>query len=112
MDEINLSIIFKNEQMKFYLITIITIMVLAASTATAQNVNIGVKGGLNSFNIETDNSSGFDSKIGLNLGLLGHIHINDQYAFQPELVFSMQGAESGNTDIKLYKCTTFGSVYV
>lgn len=87
--------------MKFYLISIITIMFLAAGTATAQNVNIGVKGGLNSFNIETDDNSGFDSKIGLNFGLLGHIHLNDQYAFQPEFVYSMQGAESGNTDIKL-----------
>lgn len=87
--------------MKFYLISIISIMVLAAGTATAQHTNIGVKGGLNSFNIETDNSSGFDSRIGLHVGLLGHIHLDNQYAFQPELVYSMQGAKSGNTDIKL-----------
>jgi len=92
---------FNNEQMKFYLITIITILILAAGTATAQHVNFGVKGGLNSFTINTDNSSGFDSKIGLHAGLLGHIHLNDQYALQPELVYSMQGATSGNTDIKL-----------
>lgn len=87
--------------MKLYLISIITIMVLAAGTATAQHTNIGVKGGLNSFNIQTDNSSGFDSKIGLHAGLLGHIHLNHQYAFQPELVYSMQGATAGNTDFKL-----------
>lgn len=87
--------------MKFYLISIITIMVLAVGTATAQHTNIGVKGGLNSFNIQSDNSSGSDSKIGLHAGLLGHIHLNDQYAFQPELVYSMQGAKSSNTDIKL-----------
>lgn len=46
------------------LLPLLVIMVLAVGTATAQNVNIGVKGGLNSFNIETDNNSGFDSKIG------------------------------------------------
>ncbi len=87
--------------MKIYLISIITIMVLAAGTVTAQHTNFGIKGGLNSFNIETDNNSDLDSKIGLNIGLLGHIHLDDQYAFQPELVYSMQGAKSGNTDFKL-----------
>ena len=87
--------------MKFYFITIITILFLAAGTATAQHTNIGVKGGLNSFNINTDNGSSFDSKTGLHLGLLGHIHLSDKYAFQPEIVYSMQGAKSGNRDINL-----------
>lgn len=87
--------------MKFYLISIITIIFLTAGTAAAQHTNIGVKGGLNSYNIQTDNNSGFDSKIGLHLGLLGHIHLNNQYAFQPEIVYSMQGAKSGNTDLRL-----------
>ncbi|MCC5942144.1 MAG: PorT family protein [Balneolaceae bacterium] len=87
--------------MKFYLITIITTLFLAAGTVSAQNINIGVKGGLNSFTINTDNSSSFDSKIGLHAGLIGHIHLNSQYALQPEIVYSMQGAKSGNTDIKL-----------
>ncbi|WP_372906053.1 porin family protein [Rhodohalobacter sp.] len=87
--------------MKFYFISIITIMVLAAGTVTAQHTNIGIKGGLNSYNINSDNGSGFDSKIGLHIGLLGHIHLKDQIAFQPELVYSMQGTESGNTDINL-----------
>lgn len=76
-------------------------MSMAVSTAAAQNINIGVKGGLNSYTINNDNDSDFDSKIGLNIGLLGHIHLTDQYAFQPELVYSMQGATTGNTDIKL-----------
>lgn len=56
---------------------------------------------MNSYTINNDDDSELDSKIGLNVGLLGHIHLNDQYAFQPELVYSMQGATSGNTDIKL-----------
>ena len=87
--------------MKFYLISIITIMVLLASTATAQHTNIGIKGGLNSYNIETNNGSGFDSMIGLHAGLLGHIHLNDQFGLQPEVYYSMQGAKSGNSEIKL-----------
>lgn len=87
--------------MKFYFISFITIFLFAAGTLSAQHTNIGIKGGLNSYNIESDNGSGLDSKIGLNVGLLGHIHLNSQYAFQPEIVYSMQGAKSGNTDINL-----------
>jgi hypothetical protein len=87
--------------MKHFLLSIIAIIVLAAGTASAQNINIGVKAGLNSFTIQTDNSTNYDSKTGLHIGLLGHIHLNEQYAFQPEIVYSMQGAKSGNTDINL-----------
>lgn len=87
--------------MKFYLISIITIMVLAVGTATAQHTNIGVKGGLNSFNIESENNSAFDPRIGFQFGLLAHMHLNEQYAFQPELVYSQQGAKSSNSDIRL-----------
>lgn len=87
--------------MKFYLITIIAIMVLAAGSATAQNVNIGVKGGLNSFNIENENNSAFDPRFGFQAGLLGHIHVYEQLAFQPELVYSLQGAKSSDANIRL-----------
>lgn len=65
---------------------------LITGTATAQHVNIGIKAGLNSFNINNDNGASYDSKIGLNLGLIGHIHLSKQFAFQPELVYSGQGA--------------------
>lgn len=86
--------------MKLFLITIIA-MLMAVGTVAAQNINIGIKGGLNSFTINNDDDSELDSRIGLNVGLLGHIHLTDQYAFQPDIVYSMQGATSGNTDIKL-----------
>ena len=70
-------------------------MVLAVGTVNAQNVNIGTKIGLNSYNIINDNGSSYDSKIGLHAGILGHIHLDGtdgQFALQPELVYSMQGA--------------------
>ncbi len=87
--------------MKFYLITIIITLFMAMGTISAQNINIGTKIGLNSYTINTDNSSDFDSQIGLHAGLLGHIHLSSDFALQPELVYSMQGAKSGNTDLKL-----------
>lgn len=87
--------------MKLYLITIITTLFIAVGTVSAQNINIGTKIGLNSYTINNDNNSDFDSRIGIHAGLLGHIHLNDDFALQPEIVYSMQGAKSGNNELKL-----------
>ena len=78
--------------MKFFGTVAIAAMLFSTS-ATAQHVNIGVKGGLNVFNINNENNSEYDAKVGFNLGLLGHIHLSKQLAFQPELVYSTQGAK-------------------
>lgn len=79
-------------------------MVMAVSTASAQNVNIGTKIGLNSYNISNDSGSEFDSKIGIHAGILGHIHLggtSSQFALQPELHYSMQGAKLGDTNFNI-----------
>lgn len=62
--------------------------------APAGHVTIGVKGGLSMYNINNDNNTSYNQRSGYYLGLLGHIHRNSQWAFQPELVFSAQGAEN------------------
>ena len=83
----------------------VTVSILMAGTANAQHINIGIKIGLNVYNIHNDNGAKYDSKNGIHLDLLGHIHINKQFAMQPELVYSGQGAKftvSGiETKIKL-----------
>jgi opacity protein-like surface antigen len=56
-------------------------------------INIGIKGGLNLFNIINDNNVSYDSKAGVHAGLIGHIHLTRQIALQPELVYSVQGAQ-------------------
>lgn len=101
MDEITMTRTIKNKPMKFYLITIITLLFMTVSTVSAQNINIGTKIGLNSYTIDSGNNSGVDSRIGIHAGLIGHIHLNSQFALQPEFTYSMQGAKSGNTEIKL-----------
>lgn len=87
---------------KFYLVLTIAAILLSL-TSNAQHVNIGIKGGLNFYNINNDNSSTYDAKTGIHLGLLGHIHLDRSIAVQPELVYSSQGAKYtlGNTDFKL-----------
>lgn len=79
---------------------------MAVGTANAQQtINIGTKIGLNSYNIIEDNNGlGYDSKIGMHAGILGHIHLDGtsgQFALQPELHYSMQGAKRGDVNHNL-----------
>jgi hypothetical protein len=72
----------------------------------AGHVNIGIKGGVNVYNVHNNNNTQYDPRIGYHFGLLGHIHFNTHFAFQPEMVFSAQGAkysdsENGNTSYDL-----------
>jgi hypothetical protein len=78
--------------MKFFA-TVAMAAMLFTTNASAQHVNIGIKGGLNVYNINNDNDAKYDPKVGFNVGLLGHIHLAKQLAFQPELVYSSQGAK-------------------
>ena len=88
--------------MKRYLIMALAFM-LMAGTINAQHVNLGVKGGLNLYNIQNDNGAKYDSKAGFHLGLLGHIHLSKHFAMQPELVYSQQGAKytTSGTETKI-----------
>ena len=78
--------------MKRYLIAIMA-AVLITGSVSAQNVNFGIKGGLNLYNINQDNNSGLDRKAGFHFGLLAHIHLAKQFAMQPEVVYSVQGGK-------------------
>ncbi|KEO74913.1 porin family protein [Anditalea andensis] len=62
----------------------------------AQSVNIGVKGGLNVYNLSGQND--FSSKAGVHIGVLGHIHMAEHWAFQPELMYSSQGTRYADGD--------------
>ncbi len=88
--------------MKFYLSMVLAVILMAGSV-NAQHVNMGIKSGLNVYNIHNDNGVKYDSKTGLHLGLLAHIHLNKIWAVQPELVYSAQGAKYifSNSETKL-----------
>lgn len=85
--------------MKF-LLTFLALVTITLATQ-AQHINIGIKGGLNAYTIEGDNSSTFDPKYSFHVGLLGHIHMGKQFALQPEVVYSVQGNKynSGKDDM-------------
>lgn len=69
-------------------------LLLFVGAATAQNFNIGIKGGLNAYTITDGNVFDSDLKTGWHLGLIGHAHLAEQIALQPELVFSTQGTKN------------------
>lgn len=69
---------------------------LMAISATVSAQEFGVKGGLNLYKIGVDAGDKTDLKPGFHLGVLAHIHMSDQFALQPELVYSMQGAKTEN----------------
>ena len=70
--------------------------------AKAQQVHLGVKGGVNVSQLNFDNNTSSDSKIGLHLGVLAHIHTSSKsWAIQPELLYSMEGAQKiGSSSLK------------
>jgi opacity protein-like surface antigen len=85
--------------MKFYF-TVALAAILMTVTANAQHANIGIKAGLNVYNINNDNSSEYDPKAGFHAGLIGHIHLTRQWALQPEIVYSAQGAKITNAGVE------------
>lgn len=88
--------------MKFY-VGLATAVFLIVGTASAQHANFGVKGGLNFYNVSNDNNVKYDTKTGFHIGMLLHIHLAEQFAFQPELLYSVQGAKfnTGNGKVNL-----------
>lgn len=77
--------------MKLLILTACSLLFIGHEV-TAQHTNIGIKGGLNAFTIKSDNNN-VDTKLGYHIGLIGHIHISNQFALQPELIYSVQGAK-------------------
>ena len=70
-------------------------------TAKAQQAHFGLKGGVNVSQLNFNRNISSDNKVGLNLGILAHIHTSSEsWAIQPELFYSMEGAKNiGNSGI-------------
>jgi len=68
--------------------------VLGATQAQAQDRG-GFRIGLNAATLSTNDETDFDPKVrtGLVVGLFGTVPITDMVAFQPEVLFSQQGAK-------------------
>lgn len=92
--------------MKFLIGIIAAVLITSAASAQHSSspsgkVNLGIKAGINMYKISSDDNTAYDQITGFHLGLIGHIHLDSQWAVQPELVFSSQGAKSGGVTHKL-----------
>ncbi|MFZ1516953.1 MAG: porin family protein [Saprospiraceae bacterium] len=88
--------------MKNYLI-LAFITVVTIGSMSAQHVNFGFKVGLNLADVASDDNSETSLKPGLNVGAIGHIHLKNNFALQPEISYSDQGAifKSSGVESKL-----------
>src|SRR5215203_1575353 len=74
-------------------ISLLTLMVIAGFVVSAQNINFGLKGGLNLATIDSKETNDIKSRLGFHAGLFANIPVSSQIAVQPEAVYSSQGAK-------------------
>lgn len=74
---------------------LLLVLVLGISTTQAQMLQFGVKGGLNFANYTGGDVEGFDFKTITNyhFGAVMEVKIFENFAIQPELLYSTQGSE-------------------
>lgn len=78
------------------LFLIAAVAVLGMNSADAQ-VSFGVKAGPQLTNFVGDDADESEMKLGFNVGGYANIRFSEQLAFQPELLFSMQGDKNEET---------------
>lgn len=76
---------------------LLVIAFLSFSFTQAQTVNFGAKAGVNFASLGGD-ADDLDGKTGFHLGLVAEIPFGENLAFQPEILYSSQGAESEMTE--------------
>ena len=77
-------------------------VIFTANALIAQNhVEFGLKGGVNLAALNFDGNNDYNSRTSFHIGGLAHIHLSKQFAFQPELMYSGQGADYTPGDVKL-----------
>ena len=77
-------------------ISLLVIGFTSAIFSFAQSAKFGVKAGANISTLKIEDFDDNDSRIGLHAGLFAHIHLNPQWAVQPEVVYSAEGGKLRN----------------
>ncbi len=81
---------------------VLVLAVIAIGFAAEAQVKFGVKAGLNAYNFSGDDADDeFETKIGFNAGGLVNVPISDKFSFQPELLFSAEGAKISEGDDRI-----------
>ncbi|XMO86254.1 porin family protein [Algibacter sp. AS12] len=84
------------------LLLIALVAAFGFSHVNAQDIQFGAKLGINFANINGDNTSALDPITSLvNFGVVAEMPINEKFAFQPELMYSIQGFSVGDDVVAL-----------
>ncbi len=84
--------------MKKLLLFVVLASLGLVSNAQEEGIRFGAKAGVNFANISGDETDDVDGKTGFHVGAVVEIPLSDKFAFQPELVYSTQGAKSEFTE--------------
>jgi len=74
---------------------------LLLQVATAQDVHVGLKAGLNAAMLRHDDNFETELKPGFHAGWLAHIHLLKDLALQPELFYSAQGGKTISNNLEI-----------
>lgn len=70
---------------------LLVVVLFAGTSLFAQDVQFGLKGGLNFANFKGDDIEDTDVKTDIFIGAFARFSIDEKLAFQPEMVYSRQG---------------------
>ncbi len=84
-----------NHKLQFHLALVSTFLLISSFLQAQDSIptRIGIKGGLNFSNLYAENVDDTKMLTGINLGLFAKLPLSDHFALQPELYYSMKGAE-------------------
>ena len=85
---------------KLFSLLILTVYLNLVMVAQKGRAQFGIKGGVNVASLKVSDGNDYDARTGFHIGGLVHIHVDEHWAVQPELVFSTQGGKSGNTNLE------------
>ena len=77
------------------------ISTLNVAMAQHHHAEFGLKGGVNFAKLNFEGNTDVNTRTSFHLGGLAHFHLSKQFAIQPELMYSGQGASYAGGDIKL-----------
>jgi len=80
------------------IILVAVFAIIATVCVNAQN--FGVKAGLNLASITGDETDEIDSRTSIHIGVVAEFEISDKFSFQPELLYSSQGAKYSYSEIE------------
>ena len=79
--------------MKKIILSLFALAAMGLSANAQQVVKFGPKAGVNLSNLSGGDADGLDMKVGFHIGAFAEIFFTDQFAVQPELLYSTQGAK-------------------